>query len=311
MQPLDDGAPFHDAPPALAPRQRDAAQRRDPAPSRWSYRLHRLWLTPYVRRLTRLGIPVAISVLSCVWVFSQPQNRTVFAEMFTEIRRTIAERPEFMVSLMAIDGASRELSDDIREVLPIDFPISSFDLDLDAMQDMVEELDAVAAVDLRVRKGGVLQVDVTERIPAVVWRADDLLEVLDRTGRRVAALTSRGARADLPLIGGKGAETRVPEALELIEAVGPLTGRLRGLVRIGERRWDVVLDRDQRILLPEIDPVPALEQIIALHQAQDLLSRDLAAVDMRNPSRPTLRMTDAAVEELLRIKGIKLGNILP
>ncbi len=290
----------------------DAANtRRDPAPSRWSYRLHRLWLTPYVRRLTRIGLPVAVTALTCFWIFSQPQNRTAFAEMFAEIRRTFAERPEFMVGLMAIDGASAELSDDIREILPVDFPISSFDLDLDGMQDLVEELDAVAAVDLRIRKGGVLQIDVTERSPVVVWRLGNALEVLDETGRRVAALATRKARPDLPLIAGRGADKVVPEALDLLDTVGPVLGRVRGLVRVGERRWDVVLDRDQRILLPEDDPVPALEQVIALQQAQDLLSRDLAVVDMRNPRRPTLRMTPLALEELHRIRGIELGDILP
>jgi hypothetical protein len=43
----------------------------------------------------------------------------------------------------------------------------------------------------------------------------------------------------------------VPEALALVAAARPAVPRLRGLVRMGERRWDLVLDRDQRILLPE------------------------------------------------------------
>jgi len=264
-----------------------------------------------VRRLARVGLPAALSTLACIWVFSQPQNRTAFTEMFAEIRRTFAERPEFMVQLMAIDGASAELAADIRTVLPVDFPISSFDLDLVAMQDAAEALDAVASVDLRVRKGGVLQIDVTERVPALVWRSGNRLELLDGTGRRVASIATRTARPDLPLIAGPGADEATPEALDLLAAAAPLAGRLRGLVRVGERRWDVVLDREQRIMLPELDPVPALEEIIALHQAQDLLSRDLAAVDMRNPYRPTLRMLPQAVQEMHRIKGIELGDILP
>ncbi|MDF0599752.1 cell division protein FtsQ/DivIB [Psychromarinibacter sp. C21-152] len=287
-----------------------APARRDPAPSRWAYRLHRLWLTPAVRKFLRLGLPLAVSGLALTWVFAQPQNRSAFTEMYSDIRRSIAERPEFMVQVMAIDGASEELSADIREILPVDFPISSFDLDLEAMQEVVEQLDAVARVDLRIRPGGLLQIDVTERIPAVVWRVQGMLELLDEAGRRVAALYARTDRADLPLIAGLGADREVPEALELIAAAGPIADRMRGVLRVGERRWDVVLDRDQRIMLPETRPVDALEQVIALHQAQELLARDLAAVDMRNPARPTLRMRPHAVEELHRIKGIELGDIL-
>ncbi len=287
-----------------------AARRHDPAPSRWAYRMHRLWLTPAVRRLLRLGVPVAISGLALLYVFSQPQNRTVLTQMVSEIRRTIAERPEFMVTTMTIDGASAELAADIREVVPVDFPISSFDLDLAAMQAMVAGLDAVAQADLKVQPGGVLHLNVAERVPAVVWRAEGNLELLDEGGRRVAALAERGTRADLPLIAGIGADRDVPEALELLAAAGPVSDRLRGLVRVGERRWDLVLDRDQRIMLPETGAVTALERVVALHQAQDMLARDLAAVDMRNPARPTLRMRPHAVAELHRIKGIELGDIL-
>lgn len=302
MQPVDTDTPTEVATPA--------ATRRDPAPSRWAYRMQRLWLTPAVRKLLRVGLPLAVASLALFWVFSQPQNRSALTEMVSEIRRTVAERPEFMVTIMAIDGASDELSADIREILPVDFPISSFDLDLEAMRKVVEQLDAVARVDLRVKPGGTLQMDVTERIPAVVWRVQGLLELLDGQGRRVAALDSRTDRMDLPLIAGIGADQNVPEALKLMTAAGPIADRLRGLVRVGERRWDVVLDRDQRIMLPETGAVDALEQVVALHQAQDLLARDLAAVDMRNPARPTLRMMPPAVAELYRIKGIELGDIL-
>jgi cell division protein FtsQ len=272
--------------------------------------MQRLWLTPSVRRLLRLGLPLMVLVASASWTFTQPQNLATLGKMYSDVRRSIAERPEFMIEVMTINGASEELSADIREVLTMDFPISSFDLDLEGMQQMVVGLDAVAAADLRVKPGGVLQLDVTERVPAVVWRSGDMLELLDREGHRVSALERRTLRADLPLIAGEGAEQRVPEALTLLASAAPVAGRMRGLVLMGERRWDLVLDRDQRIQLPAENPVPALEQVIALDQAQELLGRDVSVVDMRNPHRPTLRMNAPAVETLYRIKGIELGDIL-
>jgi cell division protein FtsQ len=38
-----------------------------------------------------------------------------------------------------------------------------------------------------------------------------------------------------------------------------------------------------------------------LNQAQDLLERDVAVVDMRNPTRPTLRLNEQAVANLSQI----------
>jgi cell division protein FtsQ len=106
-------------------------------------------------------------------------------------------------------------------------------------------------------------------------------------------------------VAGDGADVAAAEALALVAAAGPLTPRLRGLVRMGERRWDMVLDRDQRILLPADNPVRALERLIALDQAEDLLDRDIVAIDLRHQSRPTLRLAPYALREMRRAQGLE------
>ena len=70
------------------------------------------------------------------------------------------------------------------------------------------------------------------------------------------------------------------------------------MVLIGERRWDLVLDRDQRVMLPEAGAVAALNRVIELDRAEDLLARDVAVVDMRNDYRPTIRLGAAAMATL-------------
>lgn len=275
---------------------------RDPAPSRISYRMQRWMLTPGVRLLLRIGIPMAVVFAVTTGFLASEQRRDALNQFVVGIRSSIQERPEFMVSLMAIDGASLNLSEDIREVLPLDFPISSFDMELQDIRDIVASLDPVKQASVRIRPGGILQIDVVERLPVVVWRDHRGVALLDETGAPVDEIPRRSERADLPLIAGHGADKHVPEALALIAASGPLSDRVRGLVRIGERRWDVVLDRNQRILLPVDRPVRALEHVIALSQAQDMLKRDLAVVDMRIAARPTIRMSAEAVKDWWQIR---------
>ncbi len=270
---------------------------RDPAPSRWAYRMHRLMLTPAFRFFLRVGLPVGCVLMALSIYFADAERREALVEGASDMRRQIEQRPEFMVNLMAIDGASDQVSTLLRDVMPVSFPVSSFDLDLEGIQTLVEEMDAVANASVRIRSGGVLQIDVVERIPAVVWRSRTGLELLDAEGHRVAELSQRRDRHDLLLLAGDGASKAVPEALALHQAAQLIEGRVRGLLRVGERRWDVVLDRDQRILLPETDAVAALQRVIAMNEAQelDLLQRDVTVVDMRTPDRPILRMSpDAA-----------------
>ncbi len=283
--------PLRLSPSEIMAHRGPVAPPRDPAPSRLRYKANRLWLTPFFRSMMQLGVPAVLALALAGGYLSDPDTRSAIAAQVAETRRSIETRPEFMVKVMAIEGASPVLADTVRKLIPVDFPISSFDLDLEAMQDRIAGLDVVKTVAIVIRPGGVMEVNVTEREPVLVWRRTGALELVDATGHRVATLLERAARPDLPLIAGWRADERVGEALALFDAAGPLAPRIRGLVRVGERRWDLVLDDGPTILLPETEPVFALQQVLALDAAEDLLARDLVHVDMRDPRRPTLRLT--------------------
>ncbi|MEL6608135.1 MAG: cell division protein FtsQ/DivIB [Pseudomonadota bacterium] len=280
----------------------------DPAPSRWGYRLQRLWLTPLFRALLRTGVPAFAVVAGVTLYINQPHVRQNMALGVVEARAWVQERPEFMVNLMAVNGASAEVSDTVRAALHLDLPASSFDLDLDALRAQVESLAPVQDATLRIRPGGVLEIGLVERVPALVWRGPDGLSLLDIDGVSVASLDARSDRADLPLVVGAGADEHVTEALDLLRAAAPIAPRMRGLSRVGQRRWDVILDRGQVIQLPEDGALAALERVILLDTAQDLLARDITHIDLRNPHRPTLRLAEHGLSELRRIKGIEIGG---
>ena len=293
--------------PARAPGGRPQPQarpaRRDPAPSRLAYRLNRIWLTPLYRRVLRLGVPAFALAMVVGLYLSDETRRAEISGSVTAMVEKVQTRDEFMVHAMKIEGASPVVDKGLRAMLPVTLPASSFDIDLEALRASVMNLDAVEKVELRIEPGGVLSAVVTERTPAILWRHARGIELLDATGHRVASATSRDVRPDLPMITGEGANANTAEALALIEAAGPILPRVRGLERMGARRWDLVLDRGQRIMLPEDRAVQALEHAIALDRTQTRLSRDVAVVDLRNGDRPIVRIGLTAQNTLRRARG--------
>lgn len=293
---------------ALTASRRAAQAQRDPAPSRLGYRYQRLMLTPGFRALVRTGVPVMlIGIIVANW-FSHVENRQMLQDRIAQAKETFQTRPQFMVQSMQITGAEAELQAQVAALLPVTFPVSSFDLDLEAMRRTVEALDAVRAARVRMGEGSTLEVVIDPRVPAALWRDSGTLRLIDASGVQSGTIATRAARLDLPLIAGDGAEQHIQEALALYAGAGPLRDRVRGLVRMGERRWDIVLDRDQRILLPAEGAVAALDRIIALDTAQDMLERDVAIVDMRNAQRPTLRMNEEAAMAMHRAEEITINN---
>ena len=285
---------------SLMRRPSPAAAPRDPAPSRLGYRFQRLMLTPGFRGAVRIGVPILlIAAIAGSW-YIQPENRAQFVETIADTKQTFQQRPQFMIQAMNVTGADASAMTDVVALLPDVFPVSSFDLDLEVMRANIEALDQIKSASVRVGQAGALEVRLTPRVPVAIWRDVGTLRLIDADGVLSGQIAARADRLELPLIAGDGAESNIAEALELFDAAGPLIGRVRGLVRMGERRWDMVLDRDQRIFLPSSGAVGALDRVIALNAAQDMLSRDVAVVDMRNANRPTLRMNEEAAAALRR-----------
>jgi len=272
--------------------------RRDPAPSLLRYRLGRLWLTPSFRRIVKFG-PLVALVLGCLFYMatSQTFHQTV-AKMYADMRTSIVGRQEFRVTEMKVFGASQDLSEAVERVAAMALPVSSLELDVAGLRQRIEALPSVASAAVRVGSKGVLMITLSERVPAVIWRSGQGLALLSADGVELGRVASRLDRADLPLIAGKGADLAIEEALELIAIADPIADRLRGLQRVGARRWTLVLDRDQAIYLPEQGAKGALLRVVAMEQMEQLLDKDIRIVDLRDPKKPVLRLGELAVSDL-------------
>ena len=282
--------------------------RRDPAPSRLRYRLNRLWLRQGFRRLVNFGVPM-LAGLAAAWTLSSELDlRGRALAVVEEARAAIVYRPQFVITSVVVPDVSRDLAEAIRVAAFVQLPVSSLELDVNAVRDRVEQLDAVERVRVRALASGVLEIRAAERVPLVVWRSDAGLELLDAGGVRVAEIDSRRRRPDLPLIAGDGADRAVPEALALLAEARPVGARIRGLVRQGERRWDLILDRGQLVKLPAQGAVDALGTVMALEARDDLLKRDVSVVDVRDPRRLMLRLNEPAIDELERLRKTAAGE---
>ncbi|RMH45667.1 MAG: FtsQ-type POTRA domain-containing protein [Alphaproteobacteria bacterium] len=269
--------------------------RRDPAPSRLRYRLTRLWLSPWARRGLTVVLPAALLIALAAGQLRRPEIRAAIAAAAADLRATIEARPEFRLTRLEVVGGSAALRAEVTEAAGVGLPVSSLAIDIDAIRRRVAALGAVADARVSVSAGGTLTISVTERVPVAILRRGGALGLIDAEGHLIARLAARAARPDLPLLAGAGAEAAVAEALELVARAGPVAGRLRGLVRVGERRWDLVLDRGQRIMLPERGAAEALDRVMALQRSQGVLDRDVTRVDLRDPARPVLRLGPRAL----------------
>ena len=267
-------------------------KKRDPAPSRLGYKFSRWMLSPFIKKSVFFGMPLIILLLP-VFIFLKDQNNKILVEeIVLDFYRKIIERPEFMLSALSIQGSSDSLNAEIREILGLNFPISSFDLDLADLRNRVLSLPPVETVEVRLEGGNILHVKVKEKVPALLLKDDTGIHVLNKNGDYIRPLLSTEYGSKLPVITGEGAQKAAAEAFILFSALDDKLDEVRGLVLVGGRRWNIVLKSGQVIMLPEKKSEQAVQKILILDKAEKILSRDIAVFDFRLPYRITLRFPE-------------------
>ena len=270
----------------------------DPAPSRVAYRIMRLLLMPRLRLIFTLGFPSLLIFCATLGLFININVWENISAIKKDLKLAFVERPEFMIKVASIDGSSHELANEIREILPLEFPVSYFDLDIKYLHKVVNEIPAVASAAIKISVGGVLQINVTEKSPAFIWRKDNVMSVIDETGSFIRIANSRVDYPKLPLVVGEAADLAVSEISSLMQANEYFKDHVRAFIRVGERRWDLILENNVRIMLPQREFLAAFDRLMLMNEAGSLLSGRLSNIDMRLVVRPTVRVDTVSVDPL-------------
>ena len=151
---------------------------------------------------------------------------------------------------------------------------------------------------------GQLQIDIVERTAFALWQQGGRLSVISDDGAVLEPYVSRRF-VTLPLVVGKGAETRARDFLALLARYPQVHSVTRAAIFVGERRWNLRLKDGLDIRLPENDVGNALAALSKMDKEDRLFSRDIVTVDMRLPDRLTVQLSEEAAkarEELFKDK---------
>ena len=142
---------------------------------------------------------------------------------------------------------------------------------------------------------GELQIGIKEREPFALWQKDRRVLVIADDGT-VLETYAAPQLFQLPLVVGRGAETKAKDFLALLDRFPAIRSEVRASILIGERRWNLRLRNGLDIRLPEAGTAEALERLMALDRDKKILSRDIVAIDLRLPDRVTVRQSEKAAQ---------------
>lgn len=266
------------------------------------------------RRLPRgIGTAATVALLlgaGLLGVFKGGYYDTV-AGALSDTRNAAANAVGFQITAVAITGRKQLTQDEILAVGGVNGRSSLLFLDAATVRDRLKADPWIADATVQKLYPGRLQINVTERAPYALWQQDGRLSVIAEDGTVLEPYVARRF-VSLPLVVGKGAETRAKNFLDLLADYPQVKSAVKAIVFVGERRWNLRLANGLDVRLPEHGVEKALATLSRLDREEQLFSRDITAVDARLPDRLTVRLSDDAAkarDDLLKDKKPKkAGN---
>ena len=100
---------------------------------------------------------------------------------------------------------------------------------------------------------------------SALWQRDGDVSIVAADGAALDEL--KDARLnDLPFVVGKGANKRLREYLNLLDAAQELRSKIEAGVFVSERRWNLKMKTGVDVKLPETDPASAMLALLKLER---------------------------------------------
>jgi cell division protein FtsQ len=207
----------------------------------------------------------------------------------------------FSVQEVVVLGRGVTAREDLWAALEVERGDPIFAFDAAAARERLIALPWISEATIERRLPDQLYLTIDEREPVAIWQHDGTQRLIDADGVELTR-QAIGRWSHLPLVVGPAAHQHAADFLDELSATPAVADAMTAAIRIGDRRWDLILAPDVRVFLPEDNAPAALAHLQHLIVEEAVLLRDVAAIDLRLPGRTVIRRpasltSDAPVTE--------------
>lgn len=214
-------------------------------------------------------------------------------ETYGEPKHMLARLVGLGIDRVTISGIAELSEIEVLVAAGIDSKTSLAFFDADEARRRLEATPLIREATVRKLYPGEVSITLVEREPYALWQVKGDLFLIAADGTVIDKMDD-GRFARLPLVVGDDANKRAKEYLALLADAGPMAPRIRAGSLISGRRWNLKLDNGMDVRLPEVDPAAAVKRLAGLENDMHLLDKDLLAIDLRQPDRVVMRLTEEA-----------------
>lgn len=252
-------------------------------------------ILPWARRFGLVLGAVALVLWGGAWFFlSDADERT--SAWGREKTLAVTAGLGFTVKEVLIEGRTYSDPETIKALVNVRKGDPLFAFNPAGAKALIEKISWIRTAHVERRLPGTIYIRVRERKPLALWQKDGKLRLLDEQGEVIVSGGMERFKS-LTIVIGDDAPQNAPALLSDLAAEPLLYERTKAAQRVSGRRWDLTLDGDVRVKLPEDDQGLALRRLALAQEEEQLLDKDVTSVDLREADRMIIRTRPGAVRE--------------
>src|ERR1700682_6393730 len=192
-------------------------------------------LERYVPRRAGAAATVLLLLASAVFGVVKGGHLDELTSALSDTRNAIANSAGFRITAVAINGRTQLTQDEVLAIGGVNGRSSLLFLDAAAVRGKLKANPWIAEATVLKLYPGQLQIDIVERSAFALWQQDGRLSVISDDGAVLEPYVSWGF-VSLPLVVGKGADTRARDFLALLARYPQVNAATKAAILVGERR---------------------------------------------------------------------------
>ena len=261
----------------------------DPAPSKLSYKLNRLFYKLWFKLLF-FSILLALSgVLTKNFLYKNIDLSAEMKFLSEESSELYKDLTELSISRIVVNGAQEPLKEKIIMLIKNAANEEFSALKAQSLREKIKEIKKVKEAVVRFSTDGLVLVNVIERKQAAVFLNNNLYEVLDSNGVVLSVNSNYEGLSTLPLIVGKFGSKNIPDLLTLVNKIGLYKSEVQYYEWVGERRWNIHMKSNLVFKLPENNMNRGVELMHIFLRETNKYRRPLVSIDLRNLDKPIIK----------------------
>ena len=244
-------------------------------------RLFNIWFFSKMKRTKILLGVLLIGSISAVPVFYEykyleSQLRSKLIEASSNISKTVG----LTVREVIVEGRSKTKKSALLQALQVSEGDNILAINITEMKDRINKLPWVKSARIERHFPNKISLTLFERTPMARWQTNRMLKLIDVHGD-VIPIVDLTRFSNLPIIIGKNAPKIAGQILNTLSNEPHLFRRVKSLTLVSDRRWDVQLDNQINVHLPEKNPGKAWAHLATVEQGHNIFGDQVQGIDMR------------------------------